>query len=65
MDHADPLDTAGKQLSLLQMLTFTEPGRRVQTTQQYATSCRIQGTGSADGTTISQVRHSVTSQSVL
>ncbi|CAL5218757.1 g474 [Coccomyxa viridis] len=37
-----------------QRLMFTEPGPRVQTTEQYLTSCRIEGTGSADGTTISQ-----------
>ncbi len=52
------------QLSLLQMLTFTGPEPRVQTTQQYMTSCRIQGTGSADGTTISQVWHSKFSVSI-
>ena len=54
-DHADPSHRKGKQLPLLQRLMFTEPGPRVQTTEQYLTSCRIEGTGSADGTTISQV----------
>ena len=40
---------------MLQKLMFTEPGSQVQTTQQYATTCRIMGVGSADGTTITQV----------
>ena len=39
----------------MQKLMFTNPGPRVQTTQQYLTTCRIQGMGSADGTTITQV----------
>ena len=41
----------------MQMLMFTAPGPRVQTTQQYLTTCRIEGTGSGDGTTVAQVRH--------
>ena len=41
----------------MQKLMFTAPGPRVQTTQQYLTTCRIEGNGSADGTTIAQVRH--------
>ena len=39
----------------MQKLMFTNAGPRVQTTQQYLTTCRIQGVGSADGTTITQV----------
>ncbi len=42
-------------MCVVQKLMFTNAGPRVQTTQQYLTTCRIQGAGSADGTTITQV----------